>query len=75
MAKCLWYSALTVLSGRVRKMLTSLIPEFDVPVLHVERVQHTYAKPNIVTEAQKLMHRFTVEEVEAKIDATEQGSP
>ncbi|ETN46320.1 uncharacterized protein HMPREF1541_00504 [Cyphellophora europaea CBS 101466] len=48
--------------------------EFDVPVLHVERVMHTYSKPNIVTEAQKLMHRFTVEEVEKLIDETEQGS-
>ena len=48
-------------------------PEFDVPVLHVERVQHTYSKPNIVTEAQKLMHRFTVEEVEKLVDVAEQG--
>lgn len=49
------------------------IYEFDVPVLHVERVFHTYSKPNIVTEAKKLMHRFTVEEVEKLIDETEQG--
>jgi glutaredoxin len=48
--------------------------EFDVPVLHVERVFHTYAKPNIVTEAQKLMHRFTVEDMETLIDMTEQGT-
>jgi glutaredoxin len=46
--------------------------EFDVPVLHVERVMHTYSKPNIVTEAQKLMHRFTAEEVEKLIDEAEQ---
>lgn len=47
--------------------------EFDVPVLHVERTLHTYAKPNIVTQAQKLFHRFTVEDVEKLIDEAEQG--
>jgi glutaredoxin len=31
--------------------------DFDVPVLHVERVFHTYSKPNLITEPQKLMHR------------------
>ena len=48
--------------------------EFDVPVLHVERVMHTYSKPNIVTEAKKLMHRFTVEDVEKLVDEAEQGT-
>ena len=47
--------------------------EFDVPVLHVERVFHTYSKPNIVTQPRKLMHRFQVDEVEKLIDETEQG--
>ena len=47
--------------------------EFDVPVLHVERVFHTYSKPNIKTEAQKLMHRFSVEDVEKLIDEAEQA--
>ena len=46
--------------------------EFDVPVLHVERVFHTYSKPNIVTQAQKLMHRFSVEDVEKLVDEAEQ---
>lgn len=46
---------------------------FDVPVLHVERVFHTYSKPNIVTEAQKLFHRFSVQEVEKLIDTAEEG--
>jgi glutaredoxin len=46
--------------------------EFDVPVLHVERVFHTYGKPNIVSQAKKLMHRFEVQEVEKLIDETEQ---
>lgn len=45
---------------------------WDVPVLHVERVMHTYSKPNIVTEAQKLMHRFTEAEIEGLIDEAEQ---
>lgn len=69
-------------SYRLRKASRSMIStltssnlEFDVPVLHVERVFHTYSKPNIVTEAQKLMHRFTVEEVEKLIDEAEQGAP
>jgi len=47
--------------------------EFDVPVLHVERVFHTYSKPNIVVQADKLMHRFTVDEVEQLVDKAEQG--
>ena len=46
--------------------------EFDVPVLHVQRVFHTYSKPNIITEPQKLMHRFSPEEVEKLIDEAEQ---
>lgn len=45
---------------------------FDVPVLHVSRVMHTYSKPDIVSEEKKLMHRFTEEEVEALIDEAEQ---
>jgi len=47
--------------------------DFDVPVLHVERVQHTYSKPNIVMEAKKLMHRFSEEDVEKLIEDAEQG--
>ena len=45
---------------------------FDVPVLHVSRVMHTYSKPDIVSEERKLMHRFSEEEVEALIDEAEQ---
>jgi len=50
------------------------IYEFDTPVIHVQRIFHTYAKPNIVTEARKLMHRFTEEEVEALVDEAEGSS-
>ena len=45
--------------------------EFDTPVLHVQRVFHTYSKPDIATEARKLMHRFSEEEVVALIDEAE----
>ncbi|MCJ1475714.1 hypothetical protein MMC13_004377 [Lambiella insularis] len=45
--------------------------EFDVPVVHVQRVFHTYSKPDIATEARKLMHRFREEEVEALLDEAE----
>lgn len=44
---------------------------FDVPVLHVNRVMYTYSKPDVVTLEKKLMHRFTVEEVEASIEDAE----
>ena len=37
----------------------------------MQRVFHTYSKPDIVTEARKLMHRFKEEEVEALIDEAE----
>ncbi|KAL9638188.1 MAG: hypothetical protein Q9164_001723, partial [Protoblastenia rupestris] len=45
--------------------------EFDTPVIHVQRVFHTYAKPDIATEPEKLMHRFEKEEVERLVDKTE----
>ena len=45
--------------------------EFDTPVLHVERVMHTYAKPDIVTQARKLMHRFSERQVEELLDEAE----
>ncbi|KAL2059625.1 hypothetical protein ABVK25_000918 [Lepraria finkii] len=45
--------------------------EFDVPVVHIQRVFHTYSKPDIATEACKLMHRFNEDEVEKLIDGAE----
>lgn len=45
---------------------------FDVPVLHVSRVFHTYSKPDIVSEEKKLFHRFSEQDVEALIDDAEQ---
>lgn len=47
--------------------------EFDTPVLHVQRVSYTYSKPDIVSEAKKLMHRFSVEEVERLVREAEEG--
>ena len=47
--------------------------EFDVPVLHVERIFYTYSKPDIVSKPRKLMHRFTSDEVEKLIDEAEAG--
>jgi Glutaredoxin-like domain (DUF836) len=47
--------------------------EFDTPVLHVQRVFYTYSKPDIVSEARKLMHRFSSEQVEKLVDEAEAG--
>lgn len=47
--------------------------EFDTPVLHVQRVSYTYSKPDIVSEAKKLMHRFSAEEVERLVEEAEEG--
>lgn len=47
--------------------------EFDTPVLHVQRVSYTYSKPDIVSEAKKLMHRFSAEEIESLVDEAEAG--
>jgi Glutaredoxin-like domain (DUF836) len=47
--------------------------EFDTPVLHVQRVFYTYSKPDVVSEARKLMHRFSAEEVERLVDEAEAG--
>lgn len=47
--------------------------EFDTPVLHVQRVFYTYSKPDIVSEAKKLMHRFSADDVEKLVDEAEAG--
>ena len=43
----------------------------DVPVLHVERVEYTYAKKDKVNLVGVLMHRFREEEVGALVDLAE----
>lgn len=45
--------------------------EFDTPVVHVQRVFHTYAKPDITTEPGKMFHRFTKDEVESLVEEAE----
>ena len=47
--------------------------QYETPVLHIERVFHTNSKPNIVTEAKKLWHRFSAEDIEKLVDEAEQG--
>jgi hypothetical protein len=47
--------------------------EFDTPVLHVQRVTHTYAKPDVVSDPSELMHRFVADEVERLVDEAEAG--
>lgn len=39
--------------------------------VHVQRILHTYAKPDIAAEARKLMHRFSQSDLEALIDEAE----
>ncbi len=46
-------------------------PNLTLYKVHVQRVFHTYSKPDIATEARKLMHRFTEEDVSRLIDEAE----
>ena len=48
--------------------MVELRPQLQV---HVQRIFHTYSKPNIATEARKLMHRFDEGQVEELIDEAE----
>jgi len=48
--------------------------KYETPVLHIERVFHTYSKPNIVSDVKKLWHRFSVEDIEKLVDEAEQGA-
>ena len=49
--------------------------QYDTPVLHVERVFNTYSKPSVMTEAKKLWHRFSVEDIEKLVNEAEKGAP
>ncbi|KAL2430401.1 hypothetical protein ABEF95_006720 [Exophiala dermatitidis] len=46
------------------------IYDFDVPVLHLDKATTCPSGPTLDT-AKKLMHRFTVEEVEKAVDEVE----
>ncbi|KAH6650035.1 hypothetical protein F5144DRAFT_597520 [Chaetomium tenue] len=45
--------------------------DFDVPVIHISKAQSLEEDPKLSSKAVKLMHRFTVEEVMAKMNAVE----
>lgn len=60
---CLWYELLQVLKGVV--LLKAQLQ------VHVQRIFHTYSKPNIATEARILMHRFDEGQIEKLIDEAE----
>ena len=60
---CLWYGLLHVFKGVVMLKVQLQV--------HVQRIFHTYSKPNIATEARKLMHRFDEGQVEELIEEAE----
>ncbi|KAL2260764.1 hypothetical protein VTK26DRAFT_5139 [Humicola hyalothermophila] len=45
--------------------------EFDVPVIHISKTQSPDEEPRLSSKAVKLMHRFTPEQVMAKMDDVE----
>lgn len=45
--------------------------DFDVPVIHFNKVGAPEEDPKLATEARKLMHRFTPEQVKAQMDEAE----
>ncbi|KAK3694083.1 hypothetical protein B0T22DRAFT_437200 [Podospora appendiculata] len=47
--------------------------EFDVPVIHISKAQQPEEDPTLSSLAVKLMHCFTVEDVEAKMAAVEKS--
>lgn len=48
--------------------------EFDTPVIHVSSSKRGDELPELASKAHKLMHRFTDDEVKAKMDAAEAES-
>ncbi|KAF4988666.1 hypothetical protein FGRMN_9633 [Fusarium graminum] len=47
------------------------IYDFDVPVIHISKATAPEEDPSRTGKAVKLMHRFTVEQVEAQMDKVE----
>ncbi|KAL2757562.1 hypothetical protein ACRALDRAFT_2097417 [Sodiomyces alcalophilus JCM 7366] len=47
--------------------------DFDVPVIHLSKASAPKEDPQLVTKAIKLMHRFSPEEIQAKMDQAEQA--
>ncbi|PKS06566.1 hypothetical protein jhhlp_007314 [Lomentospora prolificans] len=48
--------------------------DFDVPVIHISKISAPEEDPKLSSKAAKLMHRFTEEEVAAKMNTVEQTS-
>ncbi|OQE34067.1 hypothetical protein PENCOP_c035G03111 [Penicillium coprophilum] len=49
--------------------------EFDVPVLHVQSVHNGLPNKADLSDARKLFHRWTEQEVERSLDEAEQVQP
>ncbi|KAI1342458.1 hypothetical protein F5Y15DRAFT_304976 [Xylariaceae sp. FL0016] len=47
--------------------------EFDVPVIHISKSTAPEEQPQSVSQAVRLMHRFTTEQVKAKMDEVEKA--
>ncbi|KAI1330929.1 hypothetical protein F5Y16DRAFT_361600 [Xylariaceae sp. FL0255] len=47
--------------------------DFDVPVIHISKSSASEEKPELVSTAVRLMHRFTVDQVQAKMDEVEKA--
>ncbi|KAI1435075.1 hypothetical protein GGR50DRAFT_694574 [Xylaria sp. CBS 124048] len=47
--------------------------DFDVPVIHISKSSAPEEQAQKVSEAVKLMHRFTAEQVQAKMDEVERA--
>ncbi|KAK0633480.1 hypothetical protein B0T14DRAFT_420177 [Immersiella caudata] len=47
--------------------------EFDVPVIHISKAQSSPEEPGLAGKAVKLMHRFTTDAVQDKMDAVEKA--
>ncbi|TWU78428.1 hypothetical protein ED733_008831 [Metarhizium rileyi] len=47
--------------------------DFDIPVIHVSKADTPEEQVKAAGEAAKLMHRFTIEQVEAKMDQVEKN--
>ncbi|KAH6660259.1 hypothetical protein BKA67DRAFT_653454 [Truncatella angustata] len=47
--------------------------EFDVPVIHIAKATAPEEQPQLSSKAVKLMHRFTVDEVQTKMNVVEKG--
>ncbi|KAI2783326.1 hypothetical protein F4815DRAFT_442199 [Daldinia loculata] len=47
--------------------------EFDVPVIHISKSSDPEEHPQSASKAVKLMHRFTTDQVKAKMDLVEKA--